>query len=117
MTVFAFAIGGVCLIGLPPSAGFLAKWLLLEEAIATGQWPWAMMLLVGGLFSGAYVFIVVSHALVSPQEPLKLRAAVPKYQEAAALTLALVSLLLGFVAFGPIDVLQVGPGAAMEVLQ
>ena len=117
MTVFAFAIGGVCLIGLPPSAGFLAKWLLLEEAIATGQWPWAMMLLVGGLFSGAYVFVVVSHALVSPQEPLKLRAAVPKYQEAAALTLALVSLLLGFVAFGPIDVLQVGPGAAMEVLQ
>ncbi|MGA7996868.1 MAG: proton-conducting transporter membrane subunit [Bradyrhizobium sp.] len=117
MTVFAFAIGGVCLIGLPPSAGFLAKWLLLKEAIATGQWPWAMILLVGGLFSGAYVFIVVSHALVSPQEPLKLRAAVPKYQEAAALTLALISLLLGFVAFGPIDVLQVGPGATMEALR
>jgi formate hydrogenlyase subunit 3/multisubunit Na+/H+ antiporter MnhD subunit len=117
MTVFAFAIGGVCLIGLPPSGGFLAKWLLLDAAIATGQWSWAMVLLAGGLFTAGYVFIVVSGALGSPHEPLKLRVAVPKYQEAAALTLALLSLLLGLVALGPIDVLQVRPGAMMAALR
>jgi multicomponent Na+:H+ antiporter subunit D len=117
MTVFAFAVGGVCLIGLPPSGGFLAKWLLLEAAIATGQWSWAMVLLAGGLFTAGYVFIVVSSALGSPHDPLKLRVAVPKYQEAAALTLALFSLLLGLVALGPIDVLQVRPEATTAALR
>jgi hypothetical protein len=47
---------------------------------------------------------------------LKLRIIVPRYQEAAALALALTSLLLGFVALGPIDVFQVGRPEAMMVM-
>ena len=59
MTIFAFALGGVSLIGLPPSGGFLAKWILLEAAVATGQWWWAIVILAGGLFTSAYMFIVL----------------------------------------------------------
>ncbi|MEZ5600786.1 MAG: proton-conducting transporter membrane subunit [Candidatus Competibacteraceae bacterium] len=33
MTLVAFALGGASLIGLPPSGGFLAKWLLVSAAI------------------------------------------------------------------------------------
>jgi hypothetical protein len=33
---------------------------------------------------------------------------VPRYQEAAALALALTSLLLGLVALGPADIFEVG---------
>jgi formate hydrogenlyase subunit 3/multisubunit Na+/H+ antiporter MnhD subunit len=108
MTIFAFALGGVSLIGLPPSGGFLAKWLLLEAAVATGQWWWATVMLAGGLFTSGYMFIVLSRALVPAHEPLKLRIIVPRYQEAAALALAMTSLLLGLVALGPVDVFQVG---------
>jgi multicomponent Na+:H+ antiporter subunit D len=107
MTMFAFALGGVSLIGLPPSGGFLAKWLLLEAAVATGQWWWAVVMLAGGLFTSAYMFVVLSRALMPAHQPLKLRATVPRYQEAAALALALCSLLLGLVALGPVDVFQV----------
>ena len=109
MTIFAFALGGVSLIGLPPSGGFLAKWLLLEAAVATGQWWWAMVMLAGGLFTSGYMFIVLARALVPAREPLKLRTIVPRYQEAAALALALTSLLLGLVALGPIDVFRGWP--------
>jgi multicomponent Na+:H+ antiporter subunit D len=116
MTIFAFALGGVSLIGLPPSGGFLAKWLLLEAAVTTGQWWWAMVMLAGGLFTSGYMFIVLSRALVPAREPLKLRIIVPRYQEAAALALALASLLLGFVAFGPVDVFQVGRPEPMMVV-
>ncbi len=108
MTVFAFALGGVSLIGLPPSGGFLAKWLLLDAAVATGQWWWAVVLLAGGLFTSGYMFIVLSRALAPSSEPLEMKVTVPRYQEAAALTLALASLLLGLVALGPIDVFGVG---------
>ena len=107
MTIFAFALGGVSLIGLPPSGGFLAKWLLLEAAVGTGQWWWAIVILAGGLFTSAYMFIVLSSAVAPSSEPLN-RVTVPRYQEAAALALALTSLLLGLVALGPIDILQVG---------
>ncbi|SDS76134.1 complex I subunit 5 family protein [Bradyrhizobium canariense] len=118
MTVFAFALGGVCLIGLPPGGGFLAKWLLLEAAVATGQWWWAVVMLAGGLFTSGYMFIVLSHALVPAREPLKLSVTVPRYREAAALSLALVSLLLGLVALGPIDVFGFGrPEATMVGLR
>jgi formate hydrogenlyase subunit 3/multisubunit Na+/H+ antiporter MnhD subunit len=115
MTIFAFALGGVSLIGLPPSGGFLAKWLLLEAAVATGQWWWAIVMLAGGLFTSGYMFIVLSSAVAPSSEPLKLRAAVPRYQEAAALALALTSLLLGLLALGPVDILQVGRLDSMMV--
>jgi multicomponent Na+:H+ antiporter subunit D len=91
----------------------LAKWLLLDAAVASGGWPWALVVLVGGLFTSGYMFIVLSGAYRSPCEPLKLRVAVPKYREAAVLTLAVFSLLLGLVVFGPVDVLQVRSGAMM----
>jgi multicomponent Na+:H+ antiporter subunit D len=62
------------------------------------------------------MFIVLSSALVPAREPLKLRIIVPRYQEAAALALALTSLLLGFVAFGPVDVFQAGRPQPMMVV-
>src|SRR5262245_25099127 len=99
MSVFAFALGGVSLIGLPPSGGFLAKWLLLAAAVATGQWWWAAVMLVGGLLTAAYVFLVLARALASTPEAPALRAPVPRYQEGVALALALGSMLLGLVAF------------------
>jgi formate hydrogenlyase subunit 3/multisubunit Na+/H+ antiporter MnhD subunit len=108
MTIFAFALGGVSLIGLPPSGGFLAKWILLEATVATGQWWWALVILAGGLFTSCYMFIVLSRAVAPSSAPLKLQTVVPKYQEAAALALALTSLLLGLVALGPIDIVEVG---------
>jgi len=66
------------------------------------------VMLAGGLFTSSYMFIVLSRALVPAQEPLKLRIVVPRYQEAAALALALMSLLLGLVALGPVDVFEIG---------
>jgi hypothetical protein len=65
-------------------------------------------MLAGGLFTSGYMFIVLSSAVAPSREPLKLRVAVPRYQEAAALALALTSLLLGLVALGPADIFGVG---------
>jgi formate hydrogenlyase subunit 3/multisubunit Na+/H+ antiporter MnhD subunit len=108
MSLFAFGLAGVSLIGLPPSGGFLAKWLLLSAAVATGQWWWAAVLMVGGLLTTGYVALVVARALASGGAPPVLRTAVPRHREAAALTLAIVSMLLGLAAFSDVDLLGVG---------
>jgi formate hydrogenlyase subunit 3/multisubunit Na+/H+ antiporter MnhD subunit len=108
MTVLAFALAGASLIGLPPSGGFLAKWVLISAAITTGQWWWALVMLVGGLLTSAYVFIVVVNALTPAPEGWVPQAAVPRYQQAAVLALALCSFLLGAAALCPVDVMQIG---------
>jgi multicomponent Na+:H+ antiporter subunit D len=115
MSIFAFGLGGVSLIGLPPSGGFLAKWLLLTAAATTGQWWWAVVILVGGLLTSGYVFVVLARSLAAPKEPLTSHARVPRHREAVALALALCGVLLGLAAFGSLDLVQIGrPDAAVR---
>ena len=52
---FAFALAAVSLIGLPPSAGFAGKWLLMEGALRAGGWIWVAAILGGTLLSVAYL--------------------------------------------------------------
>ncbi len=95
--LFAFALAGVSLIGLPPSGGFAAKWMLLNAALATGQWWWVLVLVAGSLLAAAYTFRVLARAftrLPGSRPP----CAVPARLEWSALALALAAMLLGFVA-------------------
>jgi len=56
-------VAGGSLIGLPPSGGFLAKWVLLEPLLSQPQnWPWVLGILLGTLVSAAYIFRVVAMA-------------------------------------------------------
>jgi formate hydrogenlyase subunit 3/multisubunit Na+/H+ antiporter MnhD subunit len=107
MSVAAFTLGGIALIGLPPAGGFVAKWLLLGSALASGQWWWAVVLVVGGLLTACYVFPLLARAVSSDVQP-KIVRAVPRSQEAAVLALAIVSTLLGLAALLPFDLVQVG---------
>ncbi len=108
ITVLAFALAGMSLMGLPPSGGFAAKWLLLMATIETGQWWWALVILGGGLLTGGYLFRVLAPALFGSRQSVTLRAPVSHYREVVALALALCSVLLGFVRLGAFDLVQIG---------
>jgi formate hydrogenlyase subunit 3/multisubunit Na+/H+ antiporter MnhD subunit len=108
MTVLAFGLGGLSLMGLPPSGGFAAKWLLLSAAIEGGQWWWALVILAGGLLTGGYVFRVLSPALADTDHPLQSYTPVPRRREAVVLALALVSMLLGLLPLASFGLLQIG---------
>jgi formate hydrogenlyase subunit 3/multisubunit Na+/H+ antiporter MnhD subunit len=108
MSVAAFGLGGISLIGLPPSGGFLAKWLLLSAAVTTGQWWWAVVLLLGGLLTTGYVVLVVASALKAPVTTPQARTTVPRHREVAALALAATSMLLGLVAFSDFNLIGIG---------
>ena len=100
LTVLAFVLGALALMGLPASGAYLAKDLLLQASDDTGQWWWAATVQAGGIFTAAYLFLVLANALTPASEPMRLRAAIPRSQEAAALALALCSLLLGLFPWG-----------------
>src|SRR6516164_5617808 len=108
ITVFAFGLGGLSLMGLPPSGGFVAKAMLLTGAVAEGQWWWALVVLLGGLLAGGYVFLVLVRALEDPIEPLRLSAQVSRRRQAVVVAVALCAILLGFMPLRPLGFLQIG---------
>jgi formate hydrogenlyase subunit 3/multisubunit Na+/H+ antiporter MnhD subunit len=108
ITVFAFGLGGLSLMGLPPSGGFVAKAMLLTAAVAEGQWWWAVVVLMGGLLAAGYVFLVLTRALADPIEPLRLLTTISSGRQAVVVALALCALLLGFVPLRPLELLQIG---------
>ncbi|MGY4292864.1 multicomponent Na+:H+ antiporter subunit D [Bradyrhizobium sp. i1.4.4] len=95
LSVLAFAIGGIALMGVQPSGASLAKELLLQDTARTGQWWWAVVLQAGGMFTTAYVVLVLSHAFAPSDQPIALIGPAPLSRDLAALALALCSLFLG----------------------
>ena len=65
-TMGAFVIGGLGLIGVPLTAGFISKWYLVLAALEQGWWPAAVLVLVGSLLAVVYVWRVIEVAYFRP---------------------------------------------------
>jgi multicomponent Na+:H+ antiporter subunit D len=55
ITMAAFFIGALSIIGLPPTGGTWSKWLLLNATMDAGQWTMMIVLLVSSLLNIAYL--------------------------------------------------------------
>ncbi|MBP0049366.1 hydrogenase 4 subunit B [Marinobacterium sp. AK62] len=93
-SLFSFGLAGVSLMGLPPSGGFAAKWMLLQASMASGQWWWIMVLAGGGLLSAAYVFRIYKASFLERDEQDHFYHP-DRRLEVAAMLLALASLGVG----------------------
>ena len=62
LTMTAFFIGSLCVIGLPPTGGFISKWYLLTGSLNSGQqWAFAVFL-TSSLLNAAYFLPIVYKA-------------------------------------------------------
>ena len=117
LTIVAFSLSGISLMGLPPSGGFVAKWLLLEAAVVSGQWWWGIVLLVGGLLTGAYVFKVLGYAFIQEDSNNAPRPiGISKRMEWMALCMALFAIVLGFIAPFILGIIDIGSPFTKGVL-
>ena len=66
-TMGAFVVGGLGLIGIPLTAGFITKWYLILAAIQQGRWLIAAAVLVGSLLAGIYMWRIVEVAYFQPR--------------------------------------------------
>jgi len=69
-TTFAWVLGGLGLIGVPVTAGFISKWYLISAALENGSWLVAALVLISSLLALVYVWRVVETAYFqdSPQQ-------------------------------------------------
>ncbi|MCG8459362.1 MAG: monovalent cation/H+ antiporter subunit D family protein [Holophagales bacterium] len=67
LTMAAFVVGGLSLIGVPLTVGFVSKWYLVLGAVEQGRWLVALLILLSSLLALIYVWKVVEVAYL--QEP------------------------------------------------
>ena len=107
ITLFAVGISCASIMGLPPSGGFVGKWLLLNAAFVSGQWWWAVVLLLGGIMAAAYSFRVLLHAFRNKESHHPKHRPHP-VMEWSALALAVCAILLGILSAQPLELLEIG---------
>ncbi len=54
-TAFAFTVCGLSLVGIPLTAGFLSKWLLLSALMQSNEWGALIIVLASSLLALAYI--------------------------------------------------------------
>ncbi|WP_296490262.1 monovalent cation/H+ antiporter subunit D family protein [Rhodoferax sp.] len=59
---FGIVIGGLSLMGVPGTAGFISKWYLLLAALEKGQWWLVFMIVLSSLLAAVYVWRFVEAA-------------------------------------------------------
>ena len=62
VTMAAFVLCGLSLIGVPMTVGFVSKWYLILAALEQGLWPVALLVLMSSLLAVIYIWRVVETA-------------------------------------------------------
>jgi multicomponent Na+:H+ antiporter subunit D len=62
VTMGAFLLGALSMIGIPPTAGFFSKWYLILGALDNQQWIYIAVIIVSSLLNAVYFFRVIEQA-------------------------------------------------------
>jgi multicomponent Na+:H+ antiporter subunit D len=74
LTGAAIIVGGLSLIGVPGTAGFVSKWMLVQASFENGWWFIALLVVVSSLLAVVYVWRVFEVLyLVAPDPAAKVR--------------------------------------------
>lgn len=97
-TTAAFITGGLSLIGVPLTVGFISKWYLVLGAIERGWWPVGLLILASSLIAVVYIWRVAEVAYFKPAPE-----GAPEIEEAPAAMLIPTWILIGASVYFGLD--------------
>lgn len=62
LTMGAFLLGALSMVGIPPTAGFFSKWYLILGAIEKNMWVYVAVIILSSLLNAIYFFRVIEQA-------------------------------------------------------
>ncbi len=68
LTMAAFTVGALGMIGIPPTVGFVSKWYLCLGGISAGSWWVVGLLVTSSLLNGIYFLPIVTKAWFGEQQ-------------------------------------------------
>lgn len=96
LTMAAFVVAGLGLIGVPGTAGFVSKWYLAVGAVERGLWPVLFVIMASSLLAVVYIGRVIEVAYFHPPQGAALEARDPPL----AMLLPMLALALAVIWFG-----------------
>ncbi|WP_043319248.1 monovalent cation/H+ antiporter subunit D family protein [Microbulbifer sp. HZ11] len=97
-TMAAIVVGGVSLIGMPLTVGFVSKWYLIAAAIEQRLWWVAVLVVLGSLLAVAYIWKLVEAAYF--QAPQNKAGAAEKHEAPLGILLPTWLLIAANIYFG-----------------
>lgn len=104
LTMLAFTIYGLSMVGVPLTAGFVSKWYLAIGALEAGRWYFIPVILVSSLLTAVYFWRIIEWGYFhEPDDPedAKDRCHVPWAMMIPILVMAFLLLFFGVAAFIP----------------
>ncbi len=95
---FAIVIGGLSLIGVPLTAGFVSKWYLIQAALENNTWYFAVAILLSSLITVIYVWRIIEVMYFEPKDQENIidsQKAIPLTMWLPMLVLTSLCILLG----------------------
>jgi multicomponent Na+:H+ antiporter subunit D len=96
LTMAAFTIAGLALIGTPGTAGFISKWYLASGALEKGWWPLLVAIVASSLIALFYIGRFLELAWLRKPAPALAHASDPP----PSILLPLMALTVATVYFG-----------------
>ncbi len=112
ITMTAFAIGAISMIGLPPAAGAVSKWFLVEGAVDGSRWPVLVVLVISALLNAAYFLPIVWRAFFRPYGPPEEGVAIQEAPWPCVLALSVTAVLTIVLFFFPDAVVDLASSVA-----
>ncbi len=109
LTCACMLLGGLSLIGVPGTAGFISKWYLVVAVADREQWVLVALILAGSLLTAVYIWRLVETVYLGVPGPRQVpdspagRAEAPPGLLAVSVVLALANVYFGFDTRLPVE--------------
>jgi multicomponent Na+:H+ antiporter subunit D len=90
VTMLSFAVMALSIMGIPPLVGFVSKWYISLGIIASGRWPYIIVIIVNTLMEFVYFLRVINVSYFTPGAAGKKEAPVSMVAPTVALAVACV---------------------------
>ena len=117
ITMAAFTMCAIGLVGLPPFNGFISKWFLGQGALEADVWIYLGLLLLSGLLNAAYFFPIIKRAyFIKSDKHVKFAEASPFMVIPLVITAAL-ALFLGLFPNGIFHLYDLAVDAITNIMR
>ena len=116
ITMGAFALASMGLVGMPPIGGFISKWFLGQGAVDAGREVFLGVLLLSGLLNAGYFFPIVRRAFFVHSDVFTRFDEAPSLVVVPLALAALLALFLGLMPDGVFRFYELAADVAMSVM-
>lgn len=115
LTMVAFTLAAIGLVGIPPLSGFNSKWLIGQGALDANTGIFLGLLLLSGLLNAGYFFPIIRRAFFMKSDKRNKFAEASIFMVVPLVLTALVSIYLGLVPDGLFHFYQLASDTAANV--